>query len=151
MADTDSLDWVRLDTNMHVQPKILRLVSQPSGGAAAFAWVCSITHSGLVTSNGRISPETLPLIHATKKVAELLVKEKLWDLDPAGSGWVVHDYQKYNQTRETSQTIRITKKIGGIRGNHAKHKHEESGVSCDCQAKIDALTADLPPGFTGLA
>lgn len=151
MADTDALDWVRLDTNMHVQPKILRLVSMPGGAAAAFAWVCSITHSGLVTSNGRISPETLPLIHATKKVAELLVKEKLWDPDPAGAGWIVHDYEKYNQTRETTQTIRITKKIGGIKGNHKKHGHAESGVPCDCQAKIDVLAADLPPGMASLA
>lgn len=147
MADTDALDWVRLDTNMHVQPKIIRLVQQPSGGAAAFAWVCSITHGGLVLSNGHIGPESLALVHCTKKLAGMLVAAGLWDVDEARGGWTVHDYAKYNPTRETTQMIRQSKQIGGIRGNHEKNGHQPG--TCNCEERIKAIErGEMPDKFS---
>lgn len=142
MADTESLDWVRLDTNMPMNPKILRLVSQPNGAAAAFAWVCSLTHSGLTTSSGFIPDEALPFIHCKKSAANLLVKAGLWTRHPDNHGYIVHDYAKYNQTKETSAIIRITKKIGGIKGNHVRYEHKPG--TCDCDKRIAELEKNLP-------
>ena len=40
------LPWVRLDTSMPDNPKILRMAMTPAGKAAAFVWVCSLSYSG---------------------------------------------------------------------------------------------------------
>lgn len=147
MADTESLDWVRLDTNMPMNPKILRLVTQPNGAAAAFAWVCSLTHSGLVASSGFIPDEALPFIHCKKSHANLLVKHGLWKRDDAQGGYIVNDYAKYNQTRETTDLIRKNKAIGGIRGNHTKANHAPG--TCNCEERIAAIErGEMPDKFT---
>jgi hypothetical protein len=147
MADTEALDWVRLDTNMPMNPKILRLISQPNGAAAAFAWVCSLTHSGLTTSSGFIPDEALPFIHCKKSLATLLVKNGLWTRHPEENGYIVHDYAKYNQTRETTTLIRKNKAIGGIRGNHVKAEHAPG--TCNCEERIAAIERDeMPEKFT---
>jgi hypothetical protein len=149
VSQDDGLAWIRLDTKMPMNKKILRLVKQANGGAAAFMWVCSLTHSGLMAADGFISDEELHLIHGKKSLATLLVKAELWERDDARGGWTINDYTDYNQTRETTRIIRQTKTAGAIRGNHKKH-HEGQPVKCNCAERIEAIESGkkVPPAMS---
>lgn len=149
MPHDDGLPWVRLDTKMPMNKKIIRIVSKPNGGAAAFAWVCSLSYSGLQGTNGFIGDWELHLIHCKPALAKLLCKEELWTRDDERGGYVVNDYEDYQQTRETTRMIRQSKAVGGIRGNHKKH-HEGQPVRCNCDERIEAIEAGkkAPPAIT---
>lgn len=96
------LPWVRLDTAMPDNPKILHLIdSHKEGMAAAFAWVCSIAYCGKVGTDGFLSRSALSRTNAKPIHARLLAEHGFWI--PDGGGWTVHDYLDYNPTTEDIQ------------------------------------------------
>lgn len=100
------LPWVRLQTDMQENPKILELLSRRGGSHTAFVYLCSLSFSGKKGTFGFIPKTALPFIHATQKDAKALVDVGLWkpSEDPKQSGWQVHDWDVYQPSKEYVQT-----------------------------------------------
>lgn len=92
-----ALPWVRLDTSMPGNPKILHLIeSHKEGRAAAFVWVCSIAYCGEHGTTGFITRSALSRVNGTSLHARLLVEGGLWKDE--GVGWTINDYDEYQQS-----------------------------------------------------
>jgi hypothetical protein len=98
-----TLPWFRVDTNIATHDKILALLSDPSTSRwqAAFSYVCSIGWSAASGTDGRIPLGALPMVHATPRIASLLVKYHLWHTDMAG--FQIHNYANYQQLSRISE------------------------------------------------
>ena len=96
------LPWIRLDTAMPDNPKILHLIDgHKEGMAAGFAWVSSLCYSGKVGTDGFISRSALSRTNAKAIHARLLVEYGFWI--PDGGGWTVHDYLDHQQSTVDTQ------------------------------------------------
>ncbi len=92
-----ALPWVRLDTSIWSNPKILHLVdSNREGRAAAFVWICSICYSGEHGTDGFIASSALARVNGKPVHAKLLVEHQFWKDE--GVGWTIHDYDKYQES-----------------------------------------------------
>lgn len=104
------LPWVRLDTQLPSNPKILHLVARKQY-AAAFAYVCSLAYAGMHGTNGYIPEAALPFIHATKAIANQLVAVELWV--PAPGGWDINDWDEFQISDEAARKRRERAQKGG--------------------------------------
>jgi hypothetical protein len=96
------LPWVRLDTSMPTNPKVIRLVrSHPQGGHAAFVWLCSLTYSGFHGLDGFIDRTLLDQVHAKPVHARLLVEHQFWK--DVGHGWMIHDWSAFQESSVETQ------------------------------------------------
>lgn len=96
------LPWVRLDTAMPGNPKVLHLIdSHPQGRAAAFVWLCSIAYCGEQGTDGFISRSALGRVNGKALHARLLVEHGFWKDE--GVGWTIHDYTDFQQSSEETQ------------------------------------------------
>ncbi len=77
------LPWVRLDTQLASNPKVLELVDNRRH-KAAFAYVCGLGYSGVHGTDGYLPSNCLPFIHATRTDAQHLVEVGLWVPAPGG-------------------------------------------------------------------
>lgn len=118
------LPWVRLDTQLPSNPKVLDLVARKQQ-AAAFAFICSLAYAGQHGTDGYIPEPALPFIHATKAIANQLVTAGLWIATTGGwdiNGWA--DFQisdeEAKRRRERAQRAAAKrwddKRNGHIRG-----------------------------------
>ena len=103
------LPWVRLDTAMPGNAKVLHLIeSHKEGRAAAFVWVCSIAYAGEQGTDGFISRSALARCNGTALHARLLVEHQFWKDE--GIGWTIHDFNEYqmstDETRKRSERAR---------------------------------------------
>ena len=57
------LPWIRLDTTLADNPKILGLLDERDGHRAAFVWVCCLTYSGKHGTDGFIPKAAMPFVH----------------------------------------------------------------------------------------
>src|SRR5262245_33254572 len=98
-----ALPWVRLDTSMPGNQKVLHLIdSHKEGRAAAFVWVCSIAYSGEQGTDGFLSRWSLARGSGQAVHARLLVEHGFWKDE--GIGWTSHDFNDYQpSTEETRQ------------------------------------------------
>jgi len=95
------LPWVRLDTSMPDNPKILALADIGDRGlAAAFVWACSIAYSGKHGTDGFITRSALSRINGKPTHARLLVEHNLWKDE--GVGWSINGWDEFQEsTAET--------------------------------------------------
>lgn len=96
-----SLPWVRLDTALPSNPKVLALVGQRDGHRALAVYVCSLAYSGAHGTDGFIAGHVLPVIHGRKVEAERLVENSFWIPQPGGwliNGW--HEKQVSSEEHE---------------------------------------------------
>lgn len=104
------LPWVRLDTSLPDNPKILALIdSHKDGRASAFVYLCSLTYSGKHGLDGFIPRECLSRsLHGKPDDARRLVTASLWRETPAGweiNGW--DEFQESNgETKDRSARAR---------------------------------------------
>lgn len=97
-----ALPWVRLDTAMPDNPKILHLLeSHKEGMAAAFVWICSIAYSGKHGTDGFISRSALSRCNGKAIHARLLVEHQFWKDE--GVGWTIHDYNEFQESTAETQ------------------------------------------------
>lgn len=94
------LPWVRLDTQLASNPKILELVDSRRH-KAAFAYVCSLGYAGVHGTDGYLPSNCLPFIHATKTDARYLVEVGLWV--PSPGGWEINGWGEFQETSEETQ------------------------------------------------
>lgn len=96
------LPWVRLDTAMPDNPKVIALVDGDRGGrAAAFVWVCSLAYSGKHGTDGFIPKAALPRINGRPADARLLVEAGLWKDE--GVGWSINGWDEFQES--TAETV----------------------------------------------
>lgn len=104
------LPWVRLDSNVASNHKILALLAEKDGYRAAFAYVCALGYIGGHGTDGFIAQEALGFVHATKRHADLLVTHRLW-IDQPG-GWLVNDWEEYQESTPETQERRKRAQAG---------------------------------------
>lgn len=96
------LPWVRLDTSMPDNPKVLRLIgSHREGATAAFVWLCSIAYAGKHGTDGFIERIALTRVNGKPIHARLLVEHQFWKDE--GVGWSIHDYAEFQESTEETQ------------------------------------------------
>jgi hypothetical protein len=97
-----SLQWVRLETSMPDNPKILHLIeSHREGMAAAFVWVCSLAYAGKHGTDGFITKSALGRINGKTVHARLLVDHVLWKDE--GVGWTINGWTEYQPSNDETQ------------------------------------------------
>lgn len=96
------LPWVRLDTSMPDNPKILHLIdSHKEGAAAAFVWICSLAYCGKHGTDGFIIRSALSRINGKALHARLLVENGLWKDE--GVGWTINGWAEFQESTAESQ------------------------------------------------
>jgi len=96
------LPWVRLDTAMPDNPKILHLIEgHKEGRAAAFVWICSLAYAGKHGTDGFITRSALTRINGTAGLARLLVQAELWKDE--GVGWTIHGWDEFQETNQETK------------------------------------------------
>lgn len=86
------MPWFRLDDSFHSHPKVIA-----AGNEAIGLYVRCGTHAAQHLTDGFVARETVAL-YGGGDLASKLVSARLWHR--ARGGWTIHDYLKYNPSRE---------------------------------------------------
>jgi hypothetical protein len=97
------LPWVRLDSTIAQNPKILTLVEDKNWQSIT-VYVCGLGYSGTNGTDGFIPRSALPFIHGRPRDADILVEVGLWHERPGG--WDVNGWHEYQPTSEEHQKRR---------------------------------------------
>lgn len=122
-----SLPWVRLDANIASHDKTLRALGRRGGKAAMALYVFSLGWSGGHGTDGHIPAAALGLLHGTPHEASILVDVRLWDLDPSGDGWQIHNYAERQELTSVTDAKREAKRRAAARGNCVRWHGPECG------------------------
>ncbi|MBG9885168.1 hypothetical protein ABE10_00915 [Bacillus toyonensis] len=97
--------WVRVDSDLAHNPKIVTLIANHGqrGMAAAFMFICSIGHAAAHNTDGAILKPVLPFIHGTPTLARILVEAGLWE--EAEQGWRIAKYYEHQPTKATREAV----------------------------------------------
>lgn len=125
--------WVRFDTSLPDNPKILALCALKDGRGAAFVYCCGLAYAGKHSTDGFIPREALPRLHGRPADADKLVDVGLW-AEQLG-GWDIHGWAEYQQATESSARVRSAKKVGSAKGNCIRWH----GPECGCWKRGDGL------------
>ena len=93
--------WSKLDDQLHGHPKVQEAWRQcrPALGLHLLA----MSYAGCYLTNGFVPEafveEKLSKATERRRAVAALVENDMWDLDPQGGFWI-HDYLKYNESRE---------------------------------------------------
>ena len=99
-----ALPWIRLDTSMPDNPKLLGLLTEKDGHRAGFVWLCAMSYAGKHGTDGFIPREAVPRINARNSDMALLVAHGF--LDVLAGGWQVKSWDEYQISDEESQKRR---------------------------------------------
>ena len=104
------MSWVRIHDGALSHPKIIGMLNLCDPFTL---WVWGLSYSQMHLTDGVIVRDAIPK-RALNAVAEL-VRRKLWEVHP--SGWTVHDYEHWNDSREEVLTKRegLKKRVGNFR------------------------------------
>lgn len=121
-----SLSWVRLDTSFPTHDKVLELVEQRGGREAGFVYLCGLAYAGLHESDGLIPFGALPIVHAKRRDADLLVAAGMWKPHPRG--WEIVNWSQRNQSGELTGKVRRAQSLGATKANCIRWH----GPDCGC-------------------
>lgn len=93
--------WVRLDTALPRNHKILTLLESAKGRESGFVYCCSLAYCGEQGLDGFIPRNALPFIHAKPIDAKRLVEVGLWIEQPGG--WIINGWLDHQPTDEKDQ------------------------------------------------
>lgn len=123
------LKWVRIDTALARNPKILDLIEHKNGRESAFVYVAALGYSGEHDLDGFIPRTCLPFIHGRKADMDRLVENRLLVVDPDGGGWIAPDWAEYQPTNaETQARSARARTAAGVRWS-AKQKGKPAKAS----------------------
>src|SRR6202044_1624276 len=114
----------RLDTTFPRNPKLLALLREKDGHRAALVYLCSLAYSGEQGSDGWIPLEALPFLHGRLADSKLLVRHGFWVISagcnagsnakvteqngyPQGGGWLIHDWEAFQESSDEHKKRRI--------------------------------------------
>lgn len=115
---TAGLPWVRLDTNIPHHDKTLRLIDHKGGKPALAAYLLSIAWAGGTGTDGHIPRYALRAIHATPADATLLEQVGMWEPDPDGDGWWIHNYAQRQETSDATDERRERARAAALKRWH---------------------------------
>lgn len=95
------LPWIRLDTSMPDNPKVLELLADRGGREAAFVWTCCLTYCGKHGTDGFIPANAMPFVHGKRADFARLVAVGLLEIVPGG--WEVHGWTEFQETNEETK------------------------------------------------
>jgi len=98
------LPWIRFDTSLPDNPKILDLVDMKDGRSAGFVYCCGLAYSGKHGTDGFIPASALPRINGRPADAARLVEVGLW-LARAG-GWLINGWADKQESNDETQARR---------------------------------------------
>jgi hypothetical protein len=98
------LPWIRLDTSMPDNPKILGLLDERDGHRAAFVWLCCLTYSGKHGTDGFIPKNAMPFVHGRSTDFARLVSVSALNVVPGG--WEIPGWSEFQESSEASQARR---------------------------------------------
>lgn len=90
--------WVRVDSNLAANHKVLALLEQRGGDHALNIYVFGLGYCMNAGNDGFIPKLALGLFHGRAKDAQLLVEVGMWHELPGG--WQVHDWAEYQPSSE---------------------------------------------------
>lgn len=88
-----ALPWIRLDTSMPDNPKLLGLLTEKDGHRAAFVWVSCMCYAGKHGTDGLITREAMGRVNARAQDMKLLVAHGF--LDELPGGWELHGWDEF--------------------------------------------------------
>src|SRR3954454_16466186 len=113
------LPWIRLDTNMPTNEKIIHLAGLGDRGlAAAFVYVASLAHAGGHDTSGFIARDALPFVHGKRSHARILVDSGLWD--EVENGWQIRNWGERNVVAAAQQALSHIRSDAGKKGAAAR-------------------------------
>lgn len=98
------LPWVRLDTSMPDNPKILGILTEKEGHRAAFVWVCCLAYAGKHGTDGFIPREAVPRLNGRTADFRLLAAHDLL-VEDAG-GWLIKSWDEFQISDEGARKRR---------------------------------------------
>lgn len=94
------LQWVRLDTSMPDNPKLLGLLTKKDGHRAAFVWICCLAYSGKHETAGFIPREAMARVNGRVADMALLVASEL--LIESAGGWDIKGWDEFQLSSESA-------------------------------------------------
>ena len=114
------LPWIRLDTTLADNPKILGLLEERDGHRAAFVWVCCLTYCGKHGTDGFIPRNAMPFVHGRAADFARLVAVSALNVVPGG--WEVPGWSEFQESTEASQKRREkAQRAAAIRWSKDEH------------------------------
>jgi hypothetical protein len=89
------LPWVRLDSSMPDNPKILGLLTSKEGHRAAFVWICCLAYAGKHETGGFITREAVVRVNGRNADMDLLTRADF--LTAAAGGWSINGWDEFQQ------------------------------------------------------
>jgi hypothetical protein len=122
------LPWVRLDTALPRNSKVVAVLAERDGHRAAFLYICSLAYCGEQGSDGYIPKGVLPLIHGRPKDAALLVRHRLWHEENGGIGWFVNGWAEFQPSSAETQERARKARQAALKANCTRW--HEPGCMC---------------------
>lgn len=98
------LPWIRLDTSMPDNPKLLGLLTEKDGHRAAFVWVCCMAYAGKHETAGFIPREAVSRVNGRSADMSRLVTSDL--LIESAGGWDIKGWDEFQLSDETAAARR---------------------------------------------
>lgn len=98
------LPWIRLDTTMPDNPKILGLLQEPNGHRSAFVWVCCLAYAGKHGTDGFIPRGAAPFVHGKPQDFARLVAVSA--LKTVAGGWEINGWSEFQESSDASKDRR---------------------------------------------
>lgn len=98
------LPWIRLDTSMPDNPKVLELLAERDGRATAFVWACCLTYCGKHGTDGFLPRGAMPFVHGKTADMRRLVAVGL--LNEVAGGWEVRGWAEFQESNDATQARR---------------------------------------------
>lgn len=130
------LHWVRMDAGMYSHDKVLALVADrsPKRYQAIASVTFAIGWSAEHATDGFVPGYVLPVIHATKATAALLVKYGFWEVEDGG--WRIRNFGERQELAIVTAMKREANRLGARKTNCRRAGHPEG---CTCwQPKPDS-------------
>jgi hypothetical protein len=124
-----SLPWVRLDSNIASHDKTLKALGMRGGKGAMAVDMFALGWSGGHATDGHIPSYALPAIHATAGDVRILVEVGLWDEDPDGEGWWIHNFGHRQEASTITESKRAKASEAGRRSGCVRRGHPSA---CTC-------------------
>src|SRR5688500_3818147 len=87
------LPWIRLDTSMPDNPKVLGLLTEKDGHRAAFVWDCCIAYAGKHGTAGFIPRESVSRVNA--RAVDMARLEAVGMLTQSAGGWSINGWDEF--------------------------------------------------------
>lgn len=116
-----------------------------AGPAASWLWLAGVCYANEGLTDGHIPAaalSTLGVPGASRLVTRLL-SAGLWDVDPDGDGWRIHDFLQQNRTAEEVRIIRDKRRNAGAAGGVVSGLKRKQSASSEGSKVLNPITVTV--------